>query len=228
MTSDCTYRPGLTRYAVISAIALFAPLQVFAGDRPQSATAESEWTVTAAPYLWATGLDGSVGVLGFPAQPVDLDFADVLESLEGGLMGVVEARRGRFSLGFDLLYANVSDTVSTPVGVAATSFTAEVTTITATAVAGYDLVLDPTFDLDLVGGIGVHLDEEGPVDVDEFLGGALAFEGVEDFAGGRVELHERAVDVEDGVNVVANGDEIGMNRWSCEIDCLAVFAVTGI
>lgn len=152
MTANCISRAGPAGYSIISLLALLAPLQALADDRSPNATADGEWTVTVAPYLWATGLDGSVGVLGLPAQSVDLDFTDVLESLEGGLMGVVEARRGRFSLGFDLLYANVSDSFNTPVGVAATSLTAEVTTITATAVAGYDLVPDPTFDLDLVGG----------------------------------------------------------------------------
>ena len=131
--------------AAFAATATSAVAQEPAGSRTGS-----DWTITAAPYLWASGLDGNVGAFGIPTQSIDLSFGDVVEDLDFAFMGVAEARRGRISIGVDLAYARLSDAIGTPAGVIANSVDATLKTFMGTVVAGYDLVPDAATDLDLI------------------------------------------------------------------------------
>lgn len=140
-------------YAALAGLLICNPAGATAETPPeQLEKSDASWTFTAAPYLWATGIDGQVGLLGFPPQPVNLDFGDVLENLDGGFMGVAEARRGRFSVGVDLTYANIGQTVDTPIGFATNTIDATVKTSMITAVAGYDVAPSDDISVDLVGG----------------------------------------------------------------------------
>lgn len=141
----------------------------------EAARPGGDWTVTVAPYLWATGIEGNVGLLGLPSQPIDLGFGDVLENLEGGFMAVAEARRGRLSFGFDLTYAKLGQSIDTPVGFAATSIEATVKTSMITAVVGYDIVADDALSVDILGGVR-RWEVDGTFD---FRGGALAGTGLD-------------------------------------------------
>ncbi|MGE3872463.1 MAG: hypothetical protein AB7F74_05850 [Parvibaculaceae bacterium] len=69
---------------------------------------ESGWTFAVAPYFWATGLTGDVGVDGLPEVDVDLSFSDVMKHFDIGFMGAGEARYGRFGVLTDLLYVKLS------------------------------------------------------------------------------------------------------------------------
>lgn len=140
------------------------------------ANPHSEWTFTAAPYLWASGLKGNVGVLGTPPQSVDLSFGDIVENLDVGFMGVDEARRGRFLIGADVFYARLSDSIGTPVGVAAGSIDATVKTFMGTLVVGYDLAPEDSVDLDLIGGARFWSVDNNFA----FVGGALGGRSVSD------------------------------------------------
>jgi hypothetical protein len=112
----------------------------------------SDWVFTGAAYLWASGLEGSTGVLGFPAVDVDLSFGDILENLDGALMGVAELRNGSFSIGVDLSYASLSANVDTPLGIAANDVDVSAKTFMGTAVLGYSVIDMGTFNLDLIAG----------------------------------------------------------------------------
>lgn len=59
----------------------------------QSAQAEQEWELEITPYLWATQLDSEVRVGEYSAG-ASLEFSDVVDTLEMGLMGQFEARKG--------------------------------------------------------------------------------------------------------------------------------------
>lgn len=134
-----------------------------------SDSADSQWEFQLTPYIWASGLSGSIGLFNGPPQAVDLSFGEVVEDLDFAFMAAAEARRDRLMFGVDLTYARVSDTVQTPVGIAAGSIDATIETIMATAVAGYDLSWDPSVHLDLVGGARLW-----SVDNDfRFIGGIL-------------------------------------------------------
>jgi len=118
-----------------------------------SSTSGNDWSFTAAPYLWATGLEGDIGLFGFQPQDVDLSFGDVLDNLEFGFMGVFEGRNGPYTLGVEMFYADIGTTINTPVGIAATSIDADVTTFFATAYGGYAVVDDGSATVDVFGGL---------------------------------------------------------------------------
>ena len=93
--------------AVAFSIALAA--QANAADvAPLPPTSNSVFT--GAAWLRASGLEGSTGVLGYPPTDIDLSFADVLENLDGALMGAAKLRNGRFSVGADLTYSDSRQT----------------------------------------------------------------------------------------------------------------------
>jgi len=78
---------------------------------------EESWSFTFAPYLWLAGQEGDVGTLaGLPSSEIDLSVGDVLENFDIGLMGLAEARKGRFGIVGELFYIGVSADGNTPGG----------------------------------------------------------------------------------------------------------------
>jgi hypothetical protein len=75
-----------------------------------SATAQSfnknEWRYAVAPYMWASGLEGDIGV-GPVSSSVDLTAGDILRELKFGIMGRGEARKGSYVLALDGIYAKL-------------------------------------------------------------------------------------------------------------------------
>ncbi len=67
-----------------------------------------DWTFTLTPYLWALSLEGDVTVRGQESE-VDLGFDDILEKLNMAVMIEAEARKGRFGLLVNPLYATLED-----------------------------------------------------------------------------------------------------------------------
>jgi hypothetical protein len=114
------------------------------------------WVIDAAFYGWASGLEGTVATLP-PLPPVDVNFGfnDLLSHLDGALMGSVYARRDRFILFGDLMYAKVSvdkdfaTRSSTNVSLSSSS-------LMVTGGAGYRLADDPTYSVDLLAGARVY------------------------------------------------------------------------
>ena len=76
------------------------------------AGAAARWEFSVTPYLWATALKGDVGV-GRTDANVDASFDDILDNLNGALMLSLEARKGRFGLLSDTIYANLEDNAAT-------------------------------------------------------------------------------------------------------------------
>lgn len=65
------------------------------------------WQFEVAPYLWASGVKGAVGVRGQTAD-VDISFRDVLENLDFALMLPAELRKGRWGVGGEVIYIKLS------------------------------------------------------------------------------------------------------------------------
>jgi hypothetical protein len=88
-----------------TALTVLGMALVGAAGAPASAqtTAPAEsgrWTLTVAPYLWATSLEGNTSSGGVDAD-VDLPFNDIVDNLAfGGMLGV-DVRKGRFGVIFD-------------------------------------------------------------------------------------------------------------------------------
>jgi hypothetical protein len=78
----------------------------------------SAWTFDLTAYLWAAGMNGTVG-LG-PAVPpvsVDVDFIDILKHLKMGFMGTFEARyANKIGLIADMSYLSVKVSAAGPAG----------------------------------------------------------------------------------------------------------------
>ena len=91
--------------ALFSALALTGP-----AAHAQSASGDS-WTLAVTPYMWFIQLNGTAGVKSppLPTAHVDVPFYEVWDNLNFALMGVVEARKGRFGLWADPLYAQLED-----------------------------------------------------------------------------------------------------------------------
>lgn len=70
--------------------------------------AGDQWQFSLAPYIWATSLDGDVGVKGRKSQ-VDASFIDILQDTDSiiGLEGHAEARKGNWGVYFDGIYVRM-------------------------------------------------------------------------------------------------------------------------
>lgn len=134
------------------AMAAAAPMANAADLMSPPAEPDSGWSFTFAPYVWAAGMDGKVAQFGSPEVEVDASFSDVLKHFDIGLMGVGEARYGRFGVATDLLWVKLSAEQDTPLGLLADSVDADVETLMFTAVGSYSLFLDDTASLDIVAG----------------------------------------------------------------------------
>ena len=80
---------------------------------PQTGTttsgADDSWHLDVAPYVWIPGVYGTVGVRGHEAS-VHVTGSDMLSNFNGGLAGMMEARKGRIVLPVDINWARVATT----------------------------------------------------------------------------------------------------------------------
>jgi hypothetical protein len=80
------------------------PVKAATGSEPE------RWAFGGSAYLWAAGVEGTSA----EGDEIDVSFTDLLGSLEGGLMGILAARKGRWTLIADVLYLSIhEDTSST-------------------------------------------------------------------------------------------------------------------
>lgn len=142
--------------------AFASPLPAVAADE----TAES-WRFEATPYLWATGLDGTLAINNRPQQGLNVqqDFSDLFKVLDFAASGSFEARNGRWGVLFDAVYFKVSDTaaVTGPQGFVTLAADGTVTQQMYTLLASYR-VSDGPSQVDLFGGLR-YASVEGDVDL---------------------------------------------------------------
>jgi hypothetical protein len=125
------------------------PVSAFISDdqagagAPQKATPsiDKDWHLAVSPYLWFAGVHGTVGVLGHNAS-VHASAADVLSHFNIGLMGAMEARKGRFVLPIDFMWIKLSDDEAIPdfTDPGARTIKAKTTQTILTPKAGYRLL----------------------------------------------------------------------------------------
>ncbi len=103
--------------ALGSLLALFA-VPVSAQDPDDPVTAEDGWHFTIAPYLWATGMEGTISFEGTPDIPVDASFSDIWENLDLALSLHFEGRNGRWGFAVDGMYFKIgaNSTLEVPIG----------------------------------------------------------------------------------------------------------------
>lgn len=141
----------------VGAAALWAAMSLpaVAAD-PAEAPAASEWVFTVAPYAWAAGLSGDVGLFG--REPIDLDmgFSDILDDLKFAAMGVVEAHNGTYGIFGDIVYVRTEaeEGISRTIDNITVALKATVDTenVAATLMGEYRLFNDEGVKLDLMAG----------------------------------------------------------------------------
>lgn len=72
-------------------------------DAPQD-----KWQFEISPYLFAAGLDGTVGMRGVEAD-VEMSFNDIWEHLDKALFGYFSARTGNWVFSLDAIYFSIED-----------------------------------------------------------------------------------------------------------------------
>lgn len=171
----------LTASLLASALAIPVVIDAAAADLgvtptpPQAAQQGSEWTFAVAPYFWAAGLQGDVGVFGVKPVHLDMSFGDIFDNLRFGGMLVGEAHNGTWGLFGDLIYVKIEDDASvtrTVSGIPATlAASVETSSLTATILGEYRVLSQPSANVDVMAGariwsvdntIGVSLAVDGP------------------------------------------------------------------
>ena len=120
---------------------------------PSQTASDSGWHFAFAPYLYMTGLTGTVGARGRTAE-VDLDFTDVIEHLNLGLMGALEARKGRLVLTNDLMWIKLGEERDTP-GQLYSSIKVGVNMVVIEPDIGYRVYDGDRGSFDIMGGVRV-------------------------------------------------------------------------
>ena len=127
---------------------------------PQAVDAD-KWQFQISPYFWLASLHGTGGV-GNRFVQVDESFGDIWHSLDFALMGVFEARKGKFILLVDTEYVAISDDRATP-GPFFSDVNAKFKTFIFDPEVGYRLYDDPDkgASVDVLGGMRVwHVSTE--------------------------------------------------------------------
>jgi hypothetical protein len=73
------------------------------------------WNSTLFLYLWATSLDGTVGIRGVE-QEIDQSFSDLVDDLDAALSLRFESHKGKWGYFLDGMYVKLEPSASTPAG----------------------------------------------------------------------------------------------------------------
>lgn len=116
-----------------------------------AAAQDSGWEFSISPYLWTPGATSSIET-AFGTVEADASIGDVISSTDFVLMGVFEARRGRWGMIADLVYADLSERKNTPFGALFSGATVETELRVASGYVAYRLHEDAQVSVDLLGG----------------------------------------------------------------------------
>jgi hypothetical protein len=112
-----------------------------------------EWKFDAAIYMWGADMD----VTPDGGDTISVSFNDILDHLDMSIMGMLGARKGKWSLLGDVIYMDLSDSRKgssqvPDIGEVTGKIDAEMKAWIVTAAGGYNLVDDGKYSLDLLAG----------------------------------------------------------------------------
>ena len=111
---------------VLSVLVAFVLAAVAPSLAAEEKSSESGWEFAIAPYMWAISMSGDVTVKGLEAD-VDASFKDIWDELNFAFMAAYEARKDRWGLWGNTIYANLGDSnVSGPLGLTKIDPTAKI------------------------------------------------------------------------------------------------------
>jgi hypothetical protein len=118
---------------------------------PKETASDPGWHASITPYIWFSGLHGTVGVLDHEAS-VHASFGDIFNYLNIGLMGQFEVRHDRVVMPVDFLWMKLSDNKALPIDEEAESAKAKMTETILTPKIGYRFVDKKRLKMDAVLG----------------------------------------------------------------------------
>lgn len=153
LRSDMQARQEIMRCGIReAAICSFVVLAALFASTPT--LAEEPWQFRLSPYAWLAGAKGNVGtVAGQPTVPIDVSPWDAAKDVDGAVMLMLDARKGRHGFLADLLYARVEpefELLPPPIDLGLTA-TAETTM--ATLAYQYQLYREEGTVVDLLAGL---------------------------------------------------------------------------
>ncbi|MDB4303708.1 hypothetical protein N9934_02840 [Desulfosarcina sp.] len=93
-----------TYFAFFVTCSFLIGLLTASGVRAQDGTAsKNKWQFEITPYFLAAAMKGEVGT-GTVDTDIDMSFEDIWDNLDVGLMGIFEARKGRWIFAIDAVY----------------------------------------------------------------------------------------------------------------------------
>lgn len=120
---------------------------------------QKEWTLTVAPYFWAAGIDGKVGLFGLSPVDIDLSFGDIFDELKFGGMAITELRNDTWGVFADIIYVktDADGSATRTIGGVPLSLAASVETssFTGTFMGEYRVYAQPTATIDVMAGVRV-------------------------------------------------------------------------
>ncbi len=139
------------------------------------------WSFILEPYLWALGVDGTVGVKGFDTH-VDYNPLTVVKHLDWGIMAKGEVRKGKWGILGDGFFAQLSASGDTP-GPLYNNANIKLQQGMVELALAYRIIDDRRGFLDIYAGarynyfginIGASIDDAGVQDVGNSLAGNIA------------------------------------------------------
>ncbi len=186
--NDASARSNIGGVAFCPAANAQAPAQSsVTSPQPKEANTDAGLHVDIAPYLWFSGMYGTVGVRNQEAS-VHAGFGDIFNYLNMGLMGAAEVRYNRVIIPVDFIWMKLSDDKSLPFGQQVTSVKAKMTQTLLTPKIGYRIADGKRVKVDALFGVRYwHLSTDLTLQRNQVLG-TLSDSGnwVDVIAGGRI------------------------------------------
>jgi hypothetical protein len=106
-----------TKILFVLPIALTSQLALAqaSADAPPIPKVSDEWRFEVTPYLWGTGIQGTVNLNNGLAKSADMSTSNVLSNLKSGGMIAAEAHKGKWGIMGDLISATLQNSGSVPV-----------------------------------------------------------------------------------------------------------------
>jgi hypothetical protein len=154
-----------------------------------TSSADDQWHLGFAPYLWFAGMHGYAGAYGLNAG-VKASPGDLLSHADVGLMGTLEARKEHWVIPVDFMWLALSDDRGLPeneYGVESITFRAGQFILTPKL--GYQIIDTPKLKVDSTVGLRYwHLGERFHFNPILYNGFTTSQNWVDGVAGGRIEL----------------------------------------
>jgi opacity protein-like surface antigen len=188
---------GFLRFAILFATALAFSVSAAeaqssstsSSDLPSSPEADQGFHLGITPYLWFSGVNGTVGALGHEAS-VHASASDVLDNFDIGFMIAAEPRYNRIVFPIDYMYVKLSDNKGLPFDQGYYSVKVTMTESILTQKIGYRFVDKRRFKVDALWGYRYwHLTNSLVLQPVSPLGGISASRGwVDAVSGAKFEI----------------------------------------